>query len=91
MSVAIQVNDVSAVLLTTGEWLPVQRGTFHVDSYEFVDGEEIVYGGSRSGSPEPGFRFRTADGQEVSGRLSAVVAVKGPPEHPSAGAIGNIR
>ena len=91
MSLAIQVNDVAAVLLTTGAWLPVERGTFNIDSYEYFDGDETLHGGGRSGSSAAGFQFRSPDGQEVSGPLSAIVAVKRSPERPAPSAIGNIR
>ena len=89
MSLAIQVNEVAAVLLTTGDWLPVEEGTFNIDSYEYVDGDKILFGRGRSGSSALGFQFRSPDGQQVSGPLSAIVAVRRAVE--TAEAIGNIR
>ena len=90
MSLGIQVTEVEAVLLTTGEWVPVQRGTFDIDSYEYLDGDERVHGGGQAGGSANGFRFHTPEGHEINGPLTAIVAVRRIRDT-TAEAIGNIK
>ncbi len=85
MSLAIDVDSVSAVLLGDG-WHTVADGSFLLDSYEFVWQETLVHGGGDGGSCATGFCFLEdfddnageacrGDKARVSGPLTAILAV----------------
>lgn len=76
MSLSIEVDDVRRVLLADG-WHPVRGGSFSLDSYEFVYGEQILLGGGRcEGVPSIGFEFVDPEGVRVSGPLTSIIAVE---------------
>jgi hypothetical protein len=88
MSLAIDVDTVTAVLLADG-WHDVADESFELDSYEFlwsgrrgVKVEEVehdpilLHGGGHSGICAAGFSFKTADGKTMCGPLSSVLAVR---------------
>jgi hypothetical protein len=77
MSLAIDTNAVTAVLLADG-WHTVRPGTFDVDAYEYKeDGLLVLTGGQNSGVASVGFTFHTEDGKErIAGPLTAILAVK---------------
>ncbi len=74
MSLAIDPEKVVEVLLADG-WHRVLE--FHVDAYEFVDGDDFVlHGGGRGGICSAGFSFRESDETWISGPLTALQAVR---------------
>lgn len=76
MSLAIDLDDVTEVLLSDG-WHPVAGRTFYLDSYEFKwDAEFVLSGGQCDHVPSTGFSFETDGGQRISGPLTAVLAIK---------------
>jgi hypothetical protein len=81
MSLAIEIDDVSAVLLADG-WHIVADDSFTIDSYEFVDGKDsrgdrvVVHGGGAEGICAVGFAFKRADETVICGPLTAVLAVR---------------
>lgn len=85
MSLAIDIDHVTAVLLTAG-WHDVANNSFTLDSYEYVwyagqrarqnDDPEIVHGGGNSSVCSTGFSFTTDDGSLIGGPLSAIQAVR---------------
>lgn len=75
MSIAIQVDNVTAVLLADG-WHDVADDTFDLDSYEYLHGDHLLHGGGNSGVCATGFTFRETGGQLLSGPLTAVLAVR---------------
>ncbi|OBK75442.1 hypothetical protein [Mycobacterium sp. 1164985.4] len=85
MSLAIDVNSVTAVLLPDG-WHKVADRSFDLDSYEFVefhpDPHRNPYpplsGGQETLIPACGFRFIEDDdeGTPIEGPLTSVVAVR---------------
>lgn len=76
MSLAIEEDDVTAVLLADG-WHTVADNSFYTDAYEYADGDRItVGGGSVPGVPSTGFLFRDESGEYLSGPLSSILAVK---------------
>lgn len=85
MSLAIDVAEVSAVLLADG-WHAVAETSFAVDSYEFVawdgpgiDDPVLLHAGGSAGVCAAGFRFRTPDGDEISGPMTSILAVDRAP------------
>lgn len=84
MSLAIDVAEVSAVLLADG-WHAVADKSFTVDAYEFVSwaGPEIddpvLLPAGSAGVSAVGFRFRTPDGDEIAGPVSSLLAVDRAP------------
>jgi hypothetical protein len=85
MSLAINVDNVSAVLLADG-WHTVADDSFMLDSYEFVCRETLAHGGGDGGICATGFRFLEdfddnagkayrGDNARVSGPLTAILAV----------------
>jgi hypothetical protein len=92
MSLAIDVDEVTAVLLADG-WHKVAEESFDIDSYEFVAGSRTVHGGGDSDVCASGFQFKErvrpdepggSRGQAViiRGPLSAVLAVRTTPLPP---------
>lgn len=76
MSLAIDVDDVTAVLLADG-WHDVADDSFDLDSYEYLHlGDLLLGGGSVDGVPSTGFRFVGTDGANMAGPITAVLAVK---------------
>jgi hypothetical protein len=78
MSLGINTDDVSAVLLADG-WHRVQHHSFSIDSYEFMEEnngrEEVVLKGGQSGICPAGFIFHTTDGY-CAGPLTSILAIK---------------
>lgn len=76
MSLAIQTADITAVLLTDG-WHPVTPGTFDLDSYEYLEDDQLLHGGGHSGVCATGFTFQAEDtNQRITGPLTAIQAVR---------------
>lgn len=78
MSLAIEVDDVTAVLLADG-WHTVANKSFALDSYEYVWGadDQVMHGGGNSAICATGFTFTTENGSTmVAGPLTAVLAVR---------------
>lgn len=87
MSLAIDIDEVTAVLLADG-WHDVAERSFVLDAYEFVYGDDnTVHGGGNSGICPTGFSFledldqnagaaHKGDKVTVSGPLTAIVAVQ---------------
>lgn len=77
MSLAINAGAVQAVLLE--RWHTVQPGSFSIDSYEFLDGDDdrafVLHGGGRSGVCASGFEFQKTDNIWIAGPLTAIQAV----------------
>lgn len=86
MSLAIDTATVTNVLLA-GEWHEVARGSFSLDSYEYVEDDDVVHGGGHSGVCATGFAFvpRGGNGSSVvSGPLTAIQAVRTRLDDPAA-------
>jgi hypothetical protein len=84
MSLAIEMSDVTAVLLADG-WHEVAEDSFYIDSYEYVDSYPahldrdplVVLGGGREPLiPATGFTFRDTDGALIYGPMTSIIAVK---------------
>ena len=81
MSLAIDVDTVTAVLLADG-WHDVIDDSFDVDAYEFeennlLEGEDprLLHGGEHSEISDSGFVCRTSQGM-ICGPLTSLLAVK---------------
>jgi hypothetical protein len=86
----IDVEKVERVMLVGGQWCEVKRGTFTLDSYEYVeysgppvgkrhwnDDHLLMHGGGNSGVCATGFQFKELHGLgTVSGPLTAIMAVR---------------
>ena len=80
MSLAIQMNDVSEVLLSDG-WHKVKMESFIIDHYEFMDGDADVHSSGDNGICENGFSFSEASPDGVTfvtvcGPLTSILAIK---------------
>lgn len=80
MSLRIDAEKVDQVLLPVVGWVNVEKGSFYLDSYEFVeDGKDDAYlllsGGQEKLVPATGFGFTSADGVRCAGPLTSVLAV----------------
>lgn len=85
MSLAIDVDTVTAVLLADG-WHTVAEQSFNLDSYEYIwhhpghdryDGEfEVLHSGGTNGVCATGFEFTTTEGSYMTGPLTAILAVQ---------------
>jgi len=75
MSLAIDVDEVEAVLLADG-WHVVIDDTFDLDAYEFKRDTSLVHGGGSNGVCATGFVFEDDDGQFMAGPLTAILAVR---------------
>lgn len=73
MSLAINTNDVAAVLLADG-WHVVLDHSFDLDAYEFVWEDQVVHPGGNSDVCATGFTFQTV-GRRMFGPLTAILAV----------------
>jgi hypothetical protein len=73
VSLAVDIADVSAVLLTDGSWWRVTD--FDTDAYEFLDDGQLIYNGERQGC-STGFRFVNEHGNLVVGPMTSIVAVR---------------
>lgn len=78
MSLAINPNRVTMILLQDGEWHRVERGSLIFDACEFVHGDD-----GPAASLGPGFRFTVFDEDEaipwtvrVTGPISSIQAVQ---------------
>lgn len=67
MSLALDIDKVTAVLLSDRRWYSVMEKSFVLDAFEFIfkheedDDGEIVHGGGNSGICATGFRFKTSE------------------------------
>ena len=81
MSLAIDIDKVTAVLLTDG-WHEVKDASFSLDSYEYLwyqrrdDPMILLGGGDEPQIPARGFAFTTTDDDQLSGPLTSILAVK---------------
>ena len=76
MSLAIEIDAVTHVLLLDG-WHAVEKDSFDLDAYEYLDGEQVRFGGgSHSTIPSTGARWIEKDGNEVCCSISSILAVK---------------
>ncbi len=77
MSLAIEVDEITAVLLADG-WHEVDEGSFELDSYEYAweAGNTMLHRGGQSGVCANGFEFRGVDGHRIAGPLTAILAVR---------------
>jgi hypothetical protein len=81
MSIAIDVDLVTEVLLTDG-WHTVVDRSFFLDSYEYlwrdIDEERMVLlgGGTERLIPSTGFTFTEDTGRRISCPLTAILAVR---------------
>jgi len=76
-SLGIQVNEIKQVLLAD-RWHEVEKESFALDAYEFMDGEQAVARGDGQLITTVGFMFREPGGQIVAGPLSSILAVQLP-------------
>lgn len=77
MSLSIDTDKVTHVLLTDGIWHKVIGKTFDLDSYEYLDrGHCILQGGMVEGVVSTGFTFREDEDTVISGPLTALHAVR---------------
>jgi hypothetical protein len=83
MSLAIDIDKVTAVLLTDG-WHQVKDASFAIDSFEYLwyqrggdrDPMILLGGGDEPLIPARGFGFTTTDDDNLSGPLTSILAVK---------------
>jgi hypothetical protein len=77
VSLAIDLDDVTAVLLSDG-WHQVANSSFAIDAYEYVFQGDTTHGGGAGGITSSGYTFKEMDGTWLSGPLTAVLAVRTP-------------
>ena len=76
MSLAINADDVTAVLLADG-WHEVPARSFDLDSYEYQYANGLtIHEGGAYGVCANGFEFTTTEGDRMAGPLTAVLAVR---------------
>lgn len=75
MSLAIDVDNVTAVLLADG-WHTVVDDSFNLDAYEYTWQGEALHGGGQSGVCATGYAFTDSDGDSLAGPLTAILAVR---------------
>ena len=68
MSLRIQIDDITAVLLSDG-WHQVIGGSFDIDAYEFMADDELAHNGGS------GFVFVDWTEATITGPMSSVIAV----------------
>jgi len=77
MSLAIDVDKVTSVLLADGAWHDVSADTFMCDAYEFIwdagGGHTDIF---QESGHTVGYSFRDHAGVTISGPLTAILAVK---------------
>lgn len=76
MSLAIDVDKVTAVLLPDGEWYDVEGNSFDLDAYEFKHEGTSIHGGGQGGVSATGFVFKVRNRGVMYGPLTAIVAVR---------------
>jgi len=77
MSLAIEIDNVSAVLLSDGKWYSVHKASFFLDAYEFLqsaDDERAINSGGIGFS----FQCKAEKGEVevISGPFASIEAVK---------------
>jgi hypothetical protein len=77
MTLGIQVNEIKQVLLAD-RWHEVEKESFALDTYEFIEGQQAVARGDGQLITSVGFMFREPGGQIVAGPLSSILAVQLP-------------
>jgi len=78
MSIAIDTDRITDVLLADG-WHMVAGESFDLDSYEYVCEEQLVHAGGRDRLiTATGFTFTDDTGAQISGPLTAILAVREP-------------
>jgi len=81
MSLAIKTDKIEKVLLADGVWYPVKKGTFYIDSYEFIEEYEdgsiytVLGGGQSSHVPAIGVAFISTRERKYSCPINEVKAV----------------
>ena len=76
MSLAIDVDNVTAVLLQDG-WHQVVENSFDSDAYEFFhEGHSLIGGGRVEGVSATGATWKERDGSRVACPFPSVLAVK---------------
>lgn len=85
MSLYIDIDTVTSVLLADGQWYDVLDRSFDLDSYEMHHEQHVILGGGNvAGVPSTGFRFVTrglnpdAIGSRrlIMGPLTAILALE---------------
>lgn len=80
MSLAIEVDDVTSVLLTDG-WHKVIDKSFEIDAYEFTHEKELrVGGGQVEGVSSTGVRWKEPEGSWIACPFERILAVRYLPE-----------
>lgn len=74
MSLAIDIEKIRSVLLADG-WHDITTGSFDLDAFEFISGENTIHKGGQSDVCATGFRFVDKSGT-VCGPLTTVLAVR---------------
>ena len=77
MTLGIQLDEIKQVLLAD-RWHEVEGGSFALDTYEFMSGQQAVARGDGQLITLVGFMFREPGGQIVAGPLSSILAVQLP-------------
>lgn len=76
MSLAIQIDKVMEILLSDG-WHRVEPGSFTVDSYEFLQGDELlVSGGQVAGVPSTGAGWKELNASPMACPLTSILALR---------------
>ena len=75
MSLAIDVDKVSAVLLADG-WHKMADQSFDLDAYEYVHGSETIHKGGQADVTSTGFTLKDDGGYIMYGPLTAILAVR---------------
>ncbi len=81
MSLAIDVDKVSTVLLPDGKWHVVADGSFETDSYEYVHNGETTFEGGQNSETIPStgatWKERDSSGRErvIACPLTSIQAV----------------
>lgn len=81
MSLSIQIEAVTHVLLPDGKWYTVDEGSFELDAYEFLDGDPnevgaVVFGGGQDARISATGATWTDGDKRISCPLSTVLAVR---------------
>lgn len=75
MSLNIDVDKVTDVLLADGKWHRVDGASFDLDAYEFRHEGETIHEGGRAGVCSTGFMFRSR-GKLLYGPLTGIMALR---------------
>lgn len=82
MSLRIDTAAVVRVMVS-GRWFAIETGSFHLDSYEYIDGGDVIHSGGASGVCATGFVFTIKEGARMFGPITAIQAVaEAAPERP---------